>query len=121
MIAETRACDYRLDLRALAKGWGDFRLAKHGKPHRPWRELVASGLKKVVAGGPALSPTDVRVATRRRELDLARELFERHPAVSDKPARDAAWQEATGKSVDTLYRRHRELAAADVTAEPADE
>jgi hypothetical protein len=36
--------------------------------------------------------------------------------VTDKPARDAAWREATGKSVDTLYRRHRELVAANPTA-----
>jgi hypothetical protein len=69
VIAETRACDYRLDLRAMAKGWGDFRLAKHGKAHRPWRELVASGLKKVIAGGPVGS-ADKREAARQRELEL---------------------------------------------------
>jgi hypothetical protein len=31
VIAESAACDYRLDLRSMTKGWQDFRIAKHGK------------------------------------------------------------------------------------------
>jgi hypothetical protein len=127
VIEQTRACDYRLDLRAMTKGWQDFRLAKHRKARRPWRELVASSLKRIVAGDPdgtergAATLARTREATKAREQRLARELFERYPSASGKAARDAEWHAATDKTAHALYRRGREVfpAATRVGPPPA--
>ena len=108
VIGESAACDYRLDLRVLRKGWQDYRLAKHGKARRPWKELVASGLKKIIKPVTPM-PGSSREATKQREQDLARQLFRRFPEPAEKVERDLAWQAATGKSPDSLYRRRREL------------
>lgn len=108
VIGESAACDYRLDLRVMRKGWQDYRLAKHGKARRPWEELVASGLRKIIKPATPVA-SSIREATRQREQDLARQLFGRFPDPADKAGRDAAWQAATGKSVDTLYRRRRQF------------
>lgn len=114
VIAESRTCNYRLDLRATGKAWQDFRLWKHGKAHREWRDLIVSGLKRIVVPqAPHTNSGGTRASTRRRELDLARELYERFPSAADKVERDAAWASATGKSVDTLYRRRRQLTLTD--------
>lgn len=115
VIAESRACDYRLDLRAMNKAWQDFRLAKHGKARRPWKELVVSSLKTIVK--PAGPQQVSREATRECEQELARQLFTQFPQTADKPQRDRAWQTATGKSVDTLYRRFREVGGRSESGE----
>lgn len=108
VIAESAACDYRLDLRSMTKGWQDFRIAKHRKTHRSWQDLIRSGLKKIVKSPTAFQP-NARAAQAMRDQELAQELFRRYPRPEDKAVRDQAWQTATGKSVDTLYRRRRQL------------
>lgn len=104
-IAETRACDYRLNLRVMEKAWQDYRLDKHGKANCSWEELVKSSLKRIVTQGrPKLTGRADRKAM---EQEIALDLFRRYP--SDKALRDAQWREQTGKAPDSLYRRHREL------------
>jgi hypothetical protein len=105
VIAETRACDYRLDLRSMGKAWQDYRLDRHGKTLRPWRDLVRSSLKRLV-GDDQTRPEGraERLACERR---IARELFERFP--DDKAGRDAEWERIVGTSPHSLYRRKREL------------
>jgi hypothetical protein len=94
LIAESRAADYRLDLRAMSKAWQDRRLAKHGKAKRPWQELVASMLKRIVPGHTGAAGTlGGREAARQRDLDVARDLLQRFPSAADK----------------AVYRRCREL------------
>jgi hypothetical protein len=107
VIAESAACDYRLDLRSMSKGLQDFRIVKHGKTHCCWRDLIRSGLKKIVKSLSG-SQANGRAAEALRDQELARELFGRYPGAQDKAARDQAWQTATGKSVDQLYRRRRQ-------------
>lgn len=107
VIAETRACDYRLDLRSLRKAWQDYRLDKHGKARRPWPDLVRSGLKRLIEpdqGVPA--GRDARKAWEQR---VALDLFERF--ADDKAGRDGEWARLTGKAPDSLYRRIREVEA----------
>jgi hypothetical protein len=110
VIVESAAADYRLDLRSMTKAFADRRLAKQGKARRPWPELVRSGLKTVLPERGATRQPLTRAETRLREQQLARELFARYPAPSDKPQRVRAWAAATGgKSIDALYRRFREI------------
>jgi len=47
VIESSRANDYPLDLRWMERGWQDFRLVKHGKALRTWRELVTSSMKVI--------------------------------------------------------------------------
>jgi hypothetical protein len=103
VIAETRACDYRLDLRYMKKAWQDYRLDKHGLALRPWTDLVRSSLKRVVTPEQAVGRSDRKAWEQERALDL----FQKYP--DDKRLRDEEWFRLTGKSSDSLYRRKREL------------
>jgi hypothetical protein len=105
LIDETRACDYRLDLRYLRKAWQDFRLDKHGRALRPWRELVRSSLKRIVTPEQAAGRLDRKAW----EQEVARDLFRKYP--KDKRLRDEEWFRITGKTDDSLYRRKREIDA----------
>ena len=77
VIAQTRACDYRLDLRSMGKAWEDYRLDRHGKALRPWRDLVRSSLKRLV--GDDRPRPEGRAGRIAWERQVARELFERFP------------------------------------------
>ena len=103
VISETRACDYRLDLRAMNKAWQDYRLDLHGKANRTWRDLVRSSMKRLVGKDrPRPQGRDERIAW---ETQIAEELFERYP--DDKRRRDAEWEQRVGTSPHSLYRRMR--------------
>ena len=105
VIAETHACDYRLDLRAMGKAWQDYRLDLHGKAKRTWKDLVRSSLKRLVGEDrPRPEGRDARLAW---EREVAQELYERFP--DDKRQRDAEWERRVGSGPDSLYRRKREL------------
>jgi hypothetical protein len=103
LIDETRACDYRLDLRYMKKAWQDFRLAKHGLALRPWKELVRSSLKHIVTPEKAMGRSDRKAW----EQEVARDLYRKYP--NDKRLRDEEWSRLTGKAADSLYRRRREI------------
>jgi hypothetical protein len=107
-IAETRACDYRLNLRVMEKAWQDYRLDKHGKSNCSWEELVKSSLKRIVTQDRTKPPG--RADRKAMEQEIALDLFQRYP--HDKTLRDREWREQTGKAADSLYRRHRELEEA---------
>lgn len=106
VISESRSCDYRLDLRTLIKGCGDYRFWKDGRSHTDWRDLVRSSMKQIVAGAVKPLSQEDRLA---EERNVTRELFVQFPRRNDKKGRDKAWIEKTGKSVDTLYRHKRWL------------
>ena len=103
VIAETRACDYRLDLRYMEKAWQDYRMEKHGLALRPWKDLVRSSLKRVVTPEQAVGRSDRKAW----EQQVALDLFQKYP--DDKRLRDEEWLRLTGKASDSLYRRKREL------------
>ena len=108
VIAETRACDYRLDLRYMKKAWQDYRLDKHGLALRSWKELVRSSLKRIVTPEASVVGRSDRKAW---EQQVAIDLFKQYP--DDKGLRDAEWLRLTGKAPDSLYRRKRELGSGD--------
>jgi hypothetical protein len=110
LIAETRACDYRLDLRYMVRAWQDRRLDRHGKSRTPWRDLVRSGLRRLA--GRDLPSGSGRADRKAWEQKVALELFGRFP--EDKRRRDEEWARLTGKAPDSLYRRRRELGMEDV-------
>lgn len=109
VIAETRACDYRLDLRAMSKAWQDYRLDRHGKANRSWQDLVRSSLKRLV--GDDRPRPQGRAARSAWEQQIAQELFDRFP--DDKAQRDLEWRRRVGTSPDSLYRRKRQHEGAD--------
>ena len=75
VIQETRACDYRLDLRYMKKAWQDYRLDKHGLALRPWKELVRSSLKRIVTPETSVGRSDRKAW----EQQVAIDLFKRYP------------------------------------------
>jgi len=107
VIAESRANEYRLDLRSMEKGWQDYRLCKDGKAKTHWTALVRSSMKKIVVSQAVMPVT--RAGEEARLHDIAKQLLERFPGRTDKQQRDEAWTAATGKSPDVLYRHGRKL------------
>jgi hypothetical protein len=105
VIAEARASDYRLDLRNMKKAWQDFRLEKHGKALRPWKELVRTSMKRILK--EEVSPVR-RTDEQARLRDIALDLFNRFP--KDRSHREEQWWTLTGKSSDVLYRHGRPTA-----------
>jgi len=103
VIAETRACDYRLDLRYMKKAWQDYRMHKQGLALCHWKDLVRSSLKRIVMPEQAAGRSDLKA----REQEVARDLFQKYP--DDKRLRDKEWLRLTGKTPHSLYRRKREL------------
>ena len=103
VIAETRACDYRLDLRYMKKAWQDYRMDNHGFALRPWKDLVRSSLKRIITPEATVGRSDRKAW----EQQVALDLFQKYP--DDKGLRDEEWHRLTGKAPDSLYRRKREL------------
>jgi hypothetical protein len=103
VIAEARACDYRLDLRCMTKGWRDYLMYKHGRALCHWKDLVRSSLKRIVTPEQSAGRSDRNAW----EQEVARDLFQMYP--DDKQLRDSEWHRLTGKAPDSLYRRKREI------------
>lgn len=107
VIEESRACEYRLDLRSLDKAWADYRFCRDGRGTCRWQELVRSSLKKTSATSSTGPVT--RRDTKDHHLRVAKELLDRYPGPNDKEARDREWADRTQRSPDTLYREWRKL------------
>ncbi len=108
VIEKSRDCDRRLDLRSLSKGLNDYRLDKHGKANRSWRELIESSMKQVFTEEEFIPMG--RTHEQARSSEIALDLFRRFPR--DREAREAEWTKRTGKSSTTLYRCRQKLQAA---------
>ena len=102
VIEETRACDQRLDLRHLTKGWDDYRQYKDGRAETHWQELVRTSLHKLL-DDPTVAFSKHEEVEQQREL--VRELIEKYP---DDPKRQMA---ESGLRKSTFYNRRREVAA----------
>lgn len=104
VIDVCRQADYRLDLRHFFKAVGDYEFWKSGGCRTHWRILVEASMRRLSSPVPC-TPLS-RSETKAREQDIARELHSRQ-LPADELAR--AWEQQTGKSMDTYYRRKREL------------
>ena len=100
VIAETRECDQRLDLRHLTKAWDDLRQYKDGKAETHWQELVQTSLHKLLADPASPLSKQEEIQEQRR---LVRELITQYPT---DPKRQMA-ESGLGKS--TFYARRREV------------
>jgi hypothetical protein len=100
VISETRAGDYRLDLRYLEKGWQDYRQHLHGLARRPWKELVSSSIRRILSSEQ--NSMFSRNGRRAHLHTVASDLQAKHP--TDKAARDKEWTDQTGLSPDQFYR-----------------
>lgn len=67
ILDESRANDFRLDLRYMKKGFQDFRQHKHGNASRPWKELIRSSMKQI------FRPAPIVVLSKHEQIDRERE------------------------------------------------
>lgn len=104
VIQECRQAEYSLDLRYYYKGLQDFRQAARGDSTHCWQDLVKSSIVRVSVAGAR--PAAGRATRAAEERELARGLFEAHPA--DRKARAEEWMRLTGLSEKMLYRRRSE-------------
>lgn len=108
IITESAQLNRALDMRLLVNAFADRLQADDHDAGCDWQDLVYSTLcgRPVVMGD--VETAGIRQRNRERELEVAREL------VGVEPVRRLRiWQERTGKSQATLYRRLSELARAD--------
>lgn len=105
-IDQMRRSDYRIDLRIRTRALEDYRLWKDGKSSLDWKILVNSTIKRVILGDkakPTSKPEEIAV-----EKEVALKILVEN---STPEARNQAWTAQTNKSIDTFYRRVRELKA----------
>ncbi len=104
-------CDYivdqcgglnrRFDLRLFSNAVADYAQWRDLESGCHWNDLVAARIKeRPVALGLVATPTG-REATKAHEMKLAQEL----EAITDRQERFRRWNEETGKSEPTFYRR----------------
>jgi hypothetical protein len=102
VIRESRAADYRLDLRYFTKGIEDFLYTKTHRAYSDWRELVRSSLKTfALTERVEMSPRD------RRSTELRRIVVELEGKKDMTPGqRVDEFKRRTGGS-QAAYYRHR--------------
>lgn len=101
IIAESKTCDQRLDLRHLTKALRDYRQHRDGPTRTAWRDLVRSSLRQQIV------PNEPTFAEMQKEKHrkIASELQRKYPGWHDKPSRDKEWTARTKTSPATFYRR----------------
>jgi hypothetical protein len=99
-----------LDMRLLINAFADRRQAEDRDSGLSWQDLVSSTLR----GGPsvlgAVEAVGLREQQKAPELEVARDVL-----GLNRADRLRVWQERTGKSEPTLYRRLAELGRLDST------
>ncbi len=110
LLQESLARNIRPSMRLFVdKAMKDYLLHTRGQSELDWRDLIVSNLEQQVIQ-PAHSVTDLRRADQiAAERRIASEICVRHTAPKE---RIQAWEEQTGKSAKSFYRRCRELKAA---------
>jgi hypothetical protein len=104
LIAQSQDTHRALDMRLLVNAFEDRLQWEAGEAGCHWQDLVASRVRERPTH--FRRPVDVTPAAQRRanELELVREL-----RTLPRPERLRVWQERTGKSQASLYRRLAEL------------
>jgi hypothetical protein len=105
VVAVCRGGDYRPDLRYFFKGIEDYRCWKSGGCKIDWRVLVRSGMQRVDASEVPPVPV-TRAGKKAAEYEVVREL---NTLDLSAPELEKEWAARTRKSMDTYYRRRREL------------
>ncbi len=109
LIEQALALRRPLDMRLMVHAFHDRLQWEESDSSLHWRDLVAATvrghtgvLREPVAHGG-------RAEQRRRDLEIAREI---EAATTDRAERARSWQQRTGKSEKTLYRRLAEIRRA---------
>ncbi len=107
VIDESKAAEYRIDLRSYVKGVEDYRQDKDGKAERNWKDMVRSSMTRIVKNDNVapVGRDENQAWLRRHALDV----HKRFPLPRQKSQRDAAWAEITKRSPDVLYVQIRRL------------
>jgi hypothetical protein len=96
-----------MDLRVRQRAIEDYRLWKNGRSRLHWETLVNSTIKRIAVGGRG--ELSLKGEEKLRESEIAERIYAQHQTTE---TRNEAWLKETGKSVDTFYRRLRELKRA---------
>jgi hypothetical protein len=113
IIAQCQGLDRSLDLRLLVNSYEDYLQWSEGESGLHWRDLVATRVRQRPAG--IMSAVEVTatgktrgaiIARQQADLETARQIAQ---ATKDPEERLRLWEEKTGKSRATLYRRLAEL------------
>ena len=99
VIRESRANDFRLDLRCMTKAWQDYRQFRDGNALRPWRELIRASMKQIVRQTPR------RFMSKQEQIDLECEHV--HRLMEEFPGDTPRQIAGSGLSKSTFYERRR--------------
>jgi hypothetical protein len=106
VIKQSLAMHRQLDMRMLINSFEDRLLWEEGNANCHWRDLVNSRVRE----RPTYFHEDVTFSSqsdrRNEELEIVRDILS---ATSDRNERRKMWEERTGKSEPTLYRRIADL------------
>ena len=102
IIEQARGLNRALNVRHLLNGFQDYLQFAECEARCDWHDLVATRLKERPLGLGEVRTLTERVSEKERELALAAELDASGMSRSEKAVR---WQQETGKSEKTLYRR----------------
>lgn len=110
VVTESKAGDYRMDLRAYSKALEDYLYCKSGAAYSTWQALVRSSLQRFARVNAGLQQY-TRAGETEAERKIAAELAAKYPnpTPAQTAERNREWRERTGKAPDAYYRRLREL------------
>jgi len=108
VIEKSAGLNKSLDMRLAFNAFRDRVQAEDLEAACCWQDLVMTRIRGQVSEMGAVEHEGVRARNKKRELEIARE-------IANLPAEERfrTWQETTGKSRATLYRRLEELAERD--------
>ncbi|WP_165253477.1 hypothetical protein [Paludisphaera soli] len=109
IVEQSRSLHRPLDMRLLDNGFKDYLAWRECLAGCHWKDMTATRLKERPTTFAVAPDLGTRADRKRRELEVAREIAAR---TGDRQERLRLWDERTGKSEPTLYRRLAEAGIA---------
>jgi hypothetical protein len=106
VIEESLSLHRLLDMRLLINSWNDFLQWEEGDSACHWRDSIAARVRERATYFRTEVSTVTRAARKQLDLDIVREIVQ---STADRTERLRLFQERTGKSQPTFYRRLAEL------------
>jgi hypothetical protein len=108
LISESAQLHGPLDVRLLVRAFRDYLQFEAGHAGSHWKNLVATAVRGQVTTLRGPVQLGSRADRKQAELDTLRDIL---ASTNDRQERLRLWQERTGKSEKSLYRRLAELRA----------